>query len=74
MDFLSQVIPKVQHWFSNTVMVEGALTQFLVILAAFLISFLGSRFLIYPWVDSKIKEPGEEWTLGRFGWIMVRRH
>lgn len=73
MDFLSQVVPQAQHWFSNTVMAEGALSQFLVILAAFLISFLAARFLIYPWVDSKIKEPGEEWKLGRLGWIMVRR-
>jgi small-conductance mechanosensitive channel len=54
-------------------MVKGAFSQFLVILAAFLISFLASRFLIYPWVDSKIKEPGEEWKLGRFGLIMIRR-
>jgi len=73
MDFLSQVVPQAQHWFSKTFMVEGALSQFLVILAAFLISFLAARFLIYPWVDSKIKEPGEEWKLGRLGWIMVRR-
>jgi small-conductance mechanosensitive channel len=73
MDSLSQVVPHMQNWFFNTVMVKGAFSQFLVILAAFLISFLTCRFLIYPWVDSKIKEPGEEWKLGQFGLIMIRR-
>jgi len=73
MDFLRQVAPQVQHWFADILPVQGALSQFLVILAALLISFLASRFLIYPRIDSTIKEPGEEWTLGRVGLIMVKR-
>ena len=73
MDFLNQVVPQILTWISNTFLVEGARSQCLAILAAFLLSFLASRFLIDPRVNSKIKEPVEEWTLSKFGFLMIKR-
>ena len=69
--FQDQIMSQAQNWYYSRGLAESAFSQWLLIFATFFLAFLGYRFWLRPWIDSKIKEQGEELGFGRHWFVLT---